>query len=133
MIRRRICKAVPASLFRLLSCLPGPLGLRRGRQNTKKQSGNPTRRKLLECIHVTEAALFLRWQELANDSTAKEERAGMDAAAADLLAVKLHKLGWPGLKTLAVPTSENYLPGATSRHADRDSRRYLAIWPGARF
>jgi len=54
--------------------------------------------KLLECIHATEAALFLRWQELGNDSAAKEERSAMNAAAADLLAIKLHKLGWPGLK-----------------------------------
>jgi hypothetical protein len=54
--------------------------------------------QLLPCIHATEAALFHRWQELGNDSAAKEERAAMDAAAADLLAIKLHKLGWPGLK-----------------------------------
>jgi hypothetical protein len=54
--------------------------------------------KLLPCIDATEAALFLRWQELGNDSVAKEERAAMNAAAADLLAIKLHKLGWPGLR-----------------------------------
>ena len=54
--------------------------------------------KLLPCIHATEAALFLRWQELGNDSSVNEERAAMNAAAADLLAIKLHKLGWPGLK-----------------------------------
>ena len=54
--------------------------------------------KLLPCIHATEAALFLRWQELGNHSAAKEERAAMNAAAADLLAIKLHRLGWPGLK-----------------------------------
>jgi predicted glycosyl hydrolase (DUF1957 family) len=54
--------------------------------------------KLLPCIHATEAALFHRWQELSDDSMAQEERAAMNAAAADLLAIKLHKLGWPGLK-----------------------------------
>jgi hypothetical protein len=53
--------------------------------------------KLLECIHATETALFLRWQELGNDSAANEERSAMNAAAADLLAIKLYKLGWPGL------------------------------------
>jgi hypothetical protein len=54
--------------------------------------------KLLSCIPATEAALFHRWQELGNDSIAREELAAMNAAAADLLAIKLHKLGWPGLK-----------------------------------
>jgi hypothetical protein len=44
------------------------------------------------------AALFLRLQKMDNESMAKEERAAMNAAAADLLAVKLHKPGWPGLK-----------------------------------
>jgi hypothetical protein len=35
---------------------------------------------------------------MANKSMAKEERTAMNAAAPDLLAVKLHNLGWPGLK-----------------------------------
>ena len=54
--------------------------------------------KLLWCIHSTEAALFHRWQELGNDSSAREELAAMNAAAADLLAIELHRLGWPTLK-----------------------------------
>jgi hypothetical protein len=54
--------------------------------------------KLLPSIHATEAALFHRWQELGNDTVAKEERAAMHAAAADLLAIQIHKLGWPALK-----------------------------------
>jgi hypothetical protein len=54
--------------------------------------------KLLPGIHATEAALFLRGQELGHDSLATEERAAMSAAAADLLAIKVHRLGWPGLK-----------------------------------
>jgi hypothetical protein len=56
------------------------------------------REKLLSCIHATEGALFNRWQELGTDPVAEEERAAMQAAAADLLAIKLHKLGWPSLK-----------------------------------
>jgi hypothetical protein len=52
--------------------------------------------RLLISIHATEDALFLRWQELGNDPMDKPERAAMNAAAADLLAIKLHKLGWPG-------------------------------------
>jgi len=43
-------------------------------------------------------ALFLRWQKMDNESVVKEERTAMNAAAADLLAVKLHKPGWPCLK-----------------------------------
>jgi hypothetical protein len=53
---------------------------------------------LLSCIHSTEAALSHRWQELGNDPVAQEELAAMNAAAADLLAIKHHKLGWPSLK-----------------------------------
>jgi hypothetical protein len=52
--------------------------------------------KLFPCIHATEAALFLRRQD--NDSVAKEDRAATNAVAADLLAIKIHKLGWPSLK-----------------------------------
>jgi hypothetical protein len=33
-----------------------------------------------------------------NESMAEEGRTTMNAATADLLAVKLHKPGWPGLK-----------------------------------
>jgi hypothetical protein len=51
--------------------------------------------KLLALIHATEAALFLRWQELEDVSAHREEHAAMEAAAKDLLAIKIHKLGWP--------------------------------------
>jgi hypothetical protein len=44
------------------------------------------------------AALFLHRQEMDNESMAKEERTAMNAAAADLLAVKLLNPGWQGLK-----------------------------------
>jgi hypothetical protein len=52
-------------------------------------------KKLLALIHATEAALYLRWQELSNGPENTGERAAMKAAAKELLAIKLHKLGWP--------------------------------------
>jgi hypothetical protein len=52
-------------------------------------------KKLLTEIHATEGALFLRWQEIADDAGYTKERAEMKAAAADLLAIKIHRLGWP--------------------------------------
>jgi len=55
----------------------------------------PDSEKLLESIHATEGALYHRWQELGDGPSHKEERAAMEEAAADLLAIKIHKLGWP--------------------------------------
>jgi hypothetical protein len=52
-------------------------------------------KKLLTEIHATEEALFLRWQEMADGASYTKERAEMEAAAADLLAIKIHRLGWP--------------------------------------
>jgi hypothetical protein len=74
------------------------VGTRSWKAEYEKTIWESDNEKLLPCIHATEAALFLRWQELGNDSMAKEERAAMNAAAADLLNVKLHRLAWPGLK-----------------------------------
>jgi hypothetical protein len=51
--------------------------------------------KLLTLIHATEEALYLRWQELGQGSEETAERAEMEAASRDLLAIKIHKLGWP--------------------------------------
>jgi hypothetical protein len=52
-------------------------------------------KKLLTEIHSTEEALFHRWQEIADDATHAKERAEMEAASEDLLAIKIHRLGWP--------------------------------------
>jgi hypothetical protein len=52
-------------------------------------------KKLLTEIHATEEALFLRWQELGNAPAHTRERVAMEAAAEDLLAIKIHRLGWP--------------------------------------
>jgi hypothetical protein len=51
--------------------------------------------KLLPLIHATEAALFIRWQELEDIPAHYEERDQMASAAKDLLAIKIQRLDWP--------------------------------------
>jgi hypothetical protein len=50
--------------------------------------------KLSDLVHAAEGALFVRWQEL-REKDSPEERASMQAAADNLLAIKIYKLGWP--------------------------------------
>jgi hypothetical protein len=52
-------------------------------------------KNLLTEIHATEEALFFRWQELGDNGAHAEERVEMRDAAEDLLAIKIHRLGWP--------------------------------------
>jgi len=59
---------------------------------------NQDTEKLTDRIFQAEDAIFLRQQELASSSDHHEERKEMDAASADLLAIKIHKLGWPPVK-----------------------------------
>ena len=51
--------------------------------------------KLLALIHAAEAELFERWKELGDSPAHTRERAAMRIAADDLLAIKIHRLGWP--------------------------------------
>ena len=51
--------------------------------------------KLLALIHAAEGELFDRWQELGDSLARTRERAAMKIAADDLLAIKIHRLGWP--------------------------------------
>jgi hypothetical protein len=51
--------------------------------------------KLLALIHAAEGELFERWQELGDSLAHARERAAMKIAADDLLAIKIHRLGWP--------------------------------------
>ena len=51
--------------------------------------------KLLALIHAAEGELFERWKELGNSPAHTRERTAMRIAADDLLAIKIHKLGWP--------------------------------------
>ena len=60
--------------------------------------------KLTELVHAAEYAILLRLQELENSTDHHEERAEMKRAAADLLVIKTHKLGWPGFPTPSSPT-----------------------------
>jgi hypothetical protein len=53
--------------------------------------------KLTELVQAAEYAIVLRLQELENCTDHQEERAQMKGAAADLLAIKSHKLGWPSI------------------------------------
>ena len=52
--------------------------------------------KLLSLVYDTEAALFVRWQQISNDETHQAEREAMNEAASDLWSIKVYKLGWPG-------------------------------------
>jgi hypothetical protein len=51
--------------------------------------------RLLPLVHAVESALFLRWQEMTDESGQSHERAAMQAACHDLWEIKIHKLGWP--------------------------------------
>jgi hypothetical protein len=50
---------------------------------------------LLTLIHAAESELFERWKTLGESPADIRERAAMKIAAEDLLAIKIHKLGWP--------------------------------------
>ncbi|MGC1627172.1 MAG: hypothetical protein WA735_09940 [Candidatus Acidiferrales bacterium] len=59
--------------------------------------------KLTELVQATEQAIALRAQELSNSSDHHEEQSEMSIAKASLLAIKVHKLGWPGVPTPSSP------------------------------
>ena len=52
--------------------------------------------KLIHFVYTTEMALFFRWQELGGQPP-EPERSAMRSAADNLLAIKIYKLGWPGI------------------------------------
>jgi hypothetical protein len=56
------------------------------------------KRKLTELVRVAEEGMFLRGRDLSGSMNHQEERSEMTAAAADLLVVKIYKLGWPNPK-----------------------------------
>ena len=57
--------------------------------------------KLTELVQAAEHAIVLRLQELRFSPDHREERAELKRAAADLLAIKTHKLGWPAVPMLS--------------------------------
>ena len=56
--------------------------------------------KLLILVHATEDALFLRSQKLRKRSDGQTRTRRNECGAADLLAIKLHKLGLAWVKDL---------------------------------
>lgn len=63
------------------------------------KGANP--QKQVELVLAAEYAIVLRLQELENSKENQEERAEMKRAAADLLSIKTHKLGWPSVPVTA--------------------------------
>jgi hypothetical protein len=57
----------------------------------------PDKEKLVELVHATELAMFLRQQELANSDDHHEERSETALACENLLTLKTHMLGWPSV------------------------------------
>jgi hypothetical protein len=57
------------------------------------------KKKLAELVRAAEERMFFRGQELSGSMNHHHERSQMSAAAADLLAVKVYKLGWPNPKS----------------------------------
>jgi hypothetical protein len=51
--------------------------------------------KVHAAVLAAEEALFLRGQEINGSPEHEAEQKEMAAASADLLAIKIHKLGWP--------------------------------------
>jgi hypothetical protein len=51
--------------------------------------------KLTALVNAAEEALVLRYKELRNDADHDKEWHEIEAAKADLLVIKIHKLGWP--------------------------------------
>jgi len=63
----------------------------------------PDINKLTQRVHVAEAAMFYRWQELAESKRAAEqkEHQRLQEAAEGLLRIKGERLKWPGLDSWA--------------------------------
>jgi hypothetical protein len=57
------------------------------------------KKKLAKLVRAAEERIFFRGQELVGSMNHHNERSQMSAAAADLLAVKVYKLGWPNPKS----------------------------------
>jgi hypothetical protein len=66
-----------------------------GRSSIGKTPRGSHEEKLFQLVSFGEDILFLRWQTLDNDPSHNAERLAMEAIADNLLAIKIHKLGWP--------------------------------------
>jgi hypothetical protein len=63
----------------------------------------PDINKLTQRVHVAEAAMFYRWQELAESKLTAEqkEHQRLQEASEGLLRIKGERLKWPGLDSWA--------------------------------
>jgi hypothetical protein len=63
----------------------------------------PDINKLTQRVHVAEAAMFYRWQELVESKLTAEqkEHQRLQEASAGLLRIKSERLKWPGLGSYA--------------------------------
>jgi len=66
-----------------------------GRTSIGKTPRGSHEEKLFQLVLFVEDILFLRWQSLDNDPGHNAERLSMEAITDNLLAIKIHKLGWP--------------------------------------
>jgi hypothetical protein len=69
------------------------------RYNKAVRESDPS--KVHEAVLVAEVAMFKRGMELDGSADHHAERKEMEAASSDLLAIKIHKLGWPKLSNQA--------------------------------
>jgi len=74
----------------------GPSSWKESYENAVRESD---KNKLAELVFAAEEWLFIRGRELSGSMNHREELIEMSAAAADLLAVKVYKLGWPNPKS----------------------------------
>ena len=79
-----------------LSTTVGPIHGHSWKRHIQKALRENDPNRLLHFVYATEIALFFRWQELDGKAD-KQELTAMRSAADNLLAIKVHKLGWPGL------------------------------------
>jgi hypothetical protein len=66
-----------------------------GRSSIGKTPRGSHEETLFQLVSFVEDILFLRWQSLDSDRGHNAERLAMEAIANNLLAIKIHKLGWP--------------------------------------
>jgi hypothetical protein len=74
---------------------PSPTPWKESYELALRESDKP---KLAALVHAAEVMIFLRGQELSRSADHHDERNEMRGAAADLLAIKAYKLGWPSIK-----------------------------------
>ncbi len=74
---------------------PSPTSWKVSYESALRERDKP---KLSALVHAAEVMIFLRGLELSRSANHHDERNEMRGAAADLLAIKTYKLGWPRIK-----------------------------------